>query len=118
VRDWNNRLRVISPKPPRALRCTILDWVDPVPIGGGVGSGDIHPFELQQFVALVTGLALAMSPQYCFTLPSLPSLVKLQSHFKSRPPQGDRRPRGFVQSTVLKVITEHPQGMTTAEIIK
>ena len=35
----------------------------------------------------------------------------------TRPPQGDRHPRGFVQSTVLKAITEHPQGMTTAEII-
>src|SRR5213076_2019469 len=36
----------------------------------------------------------------------------------TRPPQGERHPRGFVQSTVLKTITEHPQGMTTAEIIK
>jgi hypothetical protein len=35
----------------------------------------------------------------------------------TRPPQGDRHPRGFVQSTVLKTITEHPQGMTTGEII-
>jgi hypothetical protein len=34
-----------------------------------------------------------------------------------RPPQGDEHPRGFVQSTVLKTITEHPQGMTSAEII-
>jgi hypothetical protein len=36
----------------------------------------------------------------------------------TKPPQGDRHPRGFVQSTVLKTITEHPQGMTAAEIIK
>ena len=36
----------------------------------------------------------------------------------TKPPQGERHPRGFVQSTVLKIITEHPQGMTTAEIIK
>jgi hypothetical protein len=35
----------------------------------------------------------------------------------TKPPQGDRHPRGFVQATVLKTITEHPQGMTTAEII-
>ena len=35
----------------------------------------------------------------------------------TKPPQGDRHPRGFVQSTVLKTLTEHPQGMTTAEII-
>ena len=36
----------------------------------------------------------------------------------TRPPQGNRHPRGFVQSTVLRTITEHPQGITTAEIIK
>jgi hypothetical protein len=35
----------------------------------------------------------------------------------TKPPQGDKHPRGFVQSTVLKTLTEHPQGMTTAEII-
>jgi hypothetical protein len=35
----------------------------------------------------------------------------------TKPPQGDRHPRGFVQSTVLKTLTEHPQGMTTGEII-
>lgn len=35
----------------------------------------------------------------------------------AKPPQADRHPRGFVQVTVLKTITEHPQGMTTAEII-
>jgi hypothetical protein len=33
------------------------------------------------------------------------------------PREGDKHPQGFVQSTVLKTITEHPQGMTTAEII-
>ena len=36
----------------------------------------------------------------------------------TKPPQGDGHPRGFVQSTVLKTITEHPQGMTTGEIIR
>lgn len=36
----------------------------------------------------------------------------------TRPPQGERHPRGFVQSTVFKTITEHPQGMTSAEITK
>jgi hypothetical protein len=34
-----------------------------------------------------------------------------------KPPQGDEHPRGFVQSTVLKTITEHALGMTTAEIV-
>ena len=36
----------------------------------------------------------------------------------TRAPQRDRHPRGFVQSTVLKTITAHPQGMTSAEIMK
>jgi hypothetical protein len=30
---------------------------------------------------------------------------------------GEQHPRGFVQQTVLKTITEHPQGLTTAELI-
>jgi hypothetical protein len=34
----------------------------------------------------------------------------------TKPPHGDKHPRGFVQSTVLKTITEHPQGMTITEI--
>jgi hypothetical protein len=34
----------------------------------------------------------------------------------TKPPQGDQHPRGFVEAAVLKTITEHPQGMTTAEI--
>jgi hypothetical protein len=36
----------------------------------------------------------------------------------TRPPQGERHPRGFVQATVLKTIAEHPQGMTSAEIVE
>jgi hypothetical protein len=34
------------------------------------------------------------------------------------PPQGSGYPRGFVESAVLKTISEHPQGMTAAEILK
>ena len=33
------------------------------------------------------------------------------------PRRGDRHPRGFVQQTVLKTITEHPQGLSRGEII-
>ncbi len=33
----------------------------------------------------------------------------------TKPSRGDKHPRGFVKSAVLKTITEHPQGMTTAE---
>jgi hypothetical protein len=35
----------------------------------------------------------------------------------SSPRRGDRHPRGFVQQTVLKTITEHPQGLSRGEII-
>jgi hypothetical protein len=41
--------------------------------------------------------------------------------FRITPPtarSGERHPRGFVQQTVLKTITEHPEGMTTVEIVK
>ena len=34
----------------------------------------------------------------------------------TKPPLGEKHPRGFVESAVLKTVTEHPQGMTTAEI--
>jgi hypothetical protein len=34
----------------------------------------------------------------------------------TKPPQSEKHPRGFVESAVLKTVTEHPQGMTTAEI--
>jgi hypothetical protein len=33
------------------------------------------------------------------------------------PRRGDRHPRGFVRQTVLKTITEHPQGLSRGEII-
>ena len=36
----------------------------------------------------------------------------------TRSPQGSRHPRGFVQATVLKTISEHPQGMTSGEITR
>jgi hypothetical protein len=34
----------------------------------------------------------------------------------TKPPQGGKHLRGFVESAVLKTVTEHPQGMTTWEI--
>jgi hypothetical protein len=41
--------------------------------------------------------------------------------FRLTPPTArswERHPRGFVQNAVLKTITEHPQGMTVAELSK
>ena len=36
----------------------------------------------------------------------------------ARPSQGSRQPRGHVQQSVLRTITQHPEGMTSAEITK
>ena len=36
----------------------------------------------------------------------------------TKPPRGDTHPRGFVQATVLKTVSEHPQGMTSAEVAR
>jgi hypothetical protein len=44
-----------------------------------------------------------------------------QASFRLSPPsprKGDRHPRGYVQQTVLKTISEHPQGLSRGEIIK
>lgn len=38
--------------------------------------------------------------------------------FQITKPPMDKHPRGFVQATVLKTISEHPQGMTSGEITK
>ena len=38
--------------------------------------------------------------------------------FQITKPPVDKHPRGFVQATVLKTISEHPQGMTSGEITK
>ena len=36
----------------------------------------------------------------------------------TRSAQGSRHPRGFVQATVLKTISEYPDGITSAEMAK
>jgi hypothetical protein len=77
---------MISPKPHRALRFTILNGVDPVPIGRGSAQGISIPFELQQFVALVTGLALGYVAAVLFHARTLPSLVKLELKSRGRAP--------------------------------
>jgi hypothetical protein len=46
-----------------------------------------------------------------------PSSRSQQPTRSSRSSTAERHPRGFVQQTVLKTITEHPQGMTTGELI-
>jgi hypothetical protein len=90
----------------------------PGSIGRAPARGLSTPFELQPFLTLIAGFALG----YCAAL-LLHDRIKeylggAPEPFQiTHPPQGDRHPRGFVQSTVLKTITEHPQGMTAVEIV-
>jgi hypothetical protein len=91
----------------------------PFSIGQGSARRLFNPFDLQRFVTLVTGFALGylaavlLDGRIDARLGKAPELFQI-----TKPPQGDRHPRGFVQSAVLKTVTEHPQGMTAAEIIR
>lgn len=91
----------------------------PVSIGRGSAQGLSGPFALQRFLTLVTGFALGYCAAVLFHGRLSAYFGRTPEPFQiTHPPQGDSHPRGFVQSTVLKTITEHPQGMTTAEIIR
>ena len=88
-------------------------------IGQGSARRLSNPFELQRFVTLVTGFALGYLAAVLLHGRIEARLRKAPEPFQiTKPPQGDRHPRGFVQSAVLKTVTEHPQGMTVAEIIR
>ena len=90
----------------------------PFSIGQGSARRLSNPFELQRFVTLVTGFALGYLAAILLHGRIDARLGKAPEPFQiTKPPQGDRHPRGFVQSAVLKTVTEHPQGMTAAEII-
>jgi hypothetical protein len=72
----------------------------------------------ERFVTVVAGFALGYVTAVLFHGRVNAAFGTTPGPFQiTKPPQGDRHPRGFIQSTVLKAITEHPQGMTTAEII-
>ena len=81
--------------------------------------GPSTPFELQPFLTLITGFALGYGAALLLHGRIKEYLGGAPEPFQiTHPPQGDGHRRGFVQSTVLKTITEHPQGMTAAEIVK
>jgi hypothetical protein len=71
----------------------------------------------ERFLTVVASFALGYLAAVLFH-------SRINAHFATtsgpfqitKPPQGEKHPRGFVESAVLKTITEHPQGMTTAEI--
>ena len=85
--------------------------------GGSHKSFGSNGFDQERFFTVVVSFALGYLAAVLFH-----SRIDAQFGTKSgpfqitKPPQGDKHPRGFVTSAVLKTITEHPQGMTTAEI--
>jgi len=87
-------------------------------VGRKVTENLSRPLFKERFLTVVGGFALGY-------LTAVLLHGRINAYFDTRPgpfqitkpPQGEQHPRGFVQSTVLKTITEHPQGMTTAEII-
>ena len=90
----------------------------PVAFGRGSGTGLTGALPLQWFLTLAGGFALGYAAAVFFHGRISAYFGKTAEPFQiTHPPQGESHPRGFVQSTVLKTVTEHPQGMTSAEII-
>jgi len=90
----------------------------PVWIGRRAAEGISSRFEFERLMTLVTGFALGYLAAEFLHGRINAFTVRTPKPFQiTHPPQRDRHPQGFVQSAVLKTITEHPQGMTTAGII-
>lgn len=70
----------------------------------------------QRFLTVVASFALGYLAAVLFH-PRLRTQFDTPSGpYQITKPPIDNHPRGFVQSTVLKIVSEHPQGMTSAEI--
>ncbi len=72
----------------------------------------------ERFLTVVASFALGYLAAVLFH-----DRINARSNTRSAPfqitkPPVDKHPRGFVQATVLKTISEHPQGMTSGEITK
>jgi hypothetical protein len=91
----------------------------PASIGRRSGSGLTSASPLQRFLTLAAGFALGYAAAVFFHGRISAYFGETPEPFQiTHPPQGESHPRGFVQSTVLRTVTEHPQGMTAAEIIE
>ena len=74
-------------------------------------------FDQERFLTVVASFALGYLAAVLFHGRVNAQFGKTSGPFQiTKPPQGEKHPRGFVESAVLKTVTEHPQGMTTAEI--
>ena len=71
-----------------------------------VGRGVIE----ERFLTVIAGFALGYLTAVLFHGRISAYFGTTPGSFQiTKPPQGDRHPRGFVQSTVLKTLTEHPK---------
>jgi hypothetical protein len=74
-------------------------------------------FDQERFLTVVASFALGYLAAVLFHGRINAQFDTASGPFQiTKPPQGEKHPRGFVESAVLKTVTEHPQGMTTAEI--
>jgi hypothetical protein len=111
----NSDLRAATP----AWSQTIGAAAPVLAAGRHIAQAISHQFDQQPFMVVVASFALGYMTAVLLHghINSYFGMTPVQLQIR-KPPQGDRNPRGFVQSTVLKIITEHPQEMTSAGIIK
>jgi hypothetical protein len=73
-------------------------------------------FYQERFLTVVASFALGYLAAVLFHSRLKAQWDPTSGPFQITKPPVDKHPRGFVESAVLKIISEHPQGMTSAEI--
>jgi hypothetical protein len=87
------------------------------PQGGSYEGFSSNRFDQERFLTVVAAFALGYLTAVLLHSRNNSQFGTISGPFQiTKPPQGDQHSRGFVAAAVLKTITEHPQGMTTAEI--
>jgi hypothetical protein len=79
-------------------------------------SGDAANGGQERFLTVVASFALGYLAAVLFEQRVNARSKTASGPFQITKPPIDKHPRGFVQATVLKTISEHPQGMTSDEI--
>jgi hypothetical protein len=74
-----------------------------------------HP-DQERFWRVIASFALGYLAGVLFHDRIISRFDPTSGPFQITKPPADKHPQGFVQATVLKTISEHPQGMTSAEI--
>ncbi|MBV9081961.1 MAG: hypothetical protein JOZ62_04740 [Acidobacteriaceae bacterium] len=70
----------------------------------------------ERFLTVIASFALGYLAGVLFHDRIIARFNTTSGPFQITKPPTDKHPRGFVQATVLKTISEHPQGMTSGEI--